>query len=274
LTGAETSTYFNLVNNLQFNLGRPDLDVFLFLARVTIAGGTLSLTEQLAISQLVVDMKAAGIWSKMKAIYPFVGASAAACAQNLKSSNFTGTFTATGWVFSSLGVKPNVAYMDTNFIASNELNLNSVHVCQYFNEGTDLIPDAAFDCGARVSGVGDLSVSWRYSDNGTYLRISTLANQFNSLMASNSGFRLASRTSSVLTKAYVNNTNVYTDTSTSVGLPTINMYIGRQNVNGTPQLASSKRIAFTSFGDGLTDIEASNLYTAVQRFQTTLGRQV
>lgn len=32
--------------------------------------------------------------------------------------------------------------------------------------------------------------------------------------------------------------------------------------------------AFASIGDGLTDTEAVNFYTAVQRFQTTLGRQV
>ena len=37
---------------------------------------------------------------------------------------------------------------------------------------------------------------------------------------------------------------------------------------------SSKECAFASIGDGLTDTEAANLYTAVQVFQTTLGRQV
>ena len=50
----------------------------------------------------------------MKAIYPMVGASAAACAQNLKSSSFTGTFTS-GWTFASSGVTPNgtSAYFNT-----------------------------------------------------------------------------------------------------------------------------------------------------------------
>ena len=37
---------------------------------------------------------------------------------------------------------------------------------------------------------------------------------------------------------------------------------------------SSKELAFASIGDGLTDAEAANFYTAVQAFQTTLGRQV
>jgi hypothetical protein len=36
----------------------------------------------------------------------------------------------------------------------------------------------------------------------------------------------------------------------------------------------SSRFAFASIGDGLTDTQASNLYAAVQAFQTTLSRNV
>ena len=67
--------------------GFVDPDAAAFFARVTAAGGTLSATEQTAVNTLVVTMKADGTWTPMKAIYPMVGASAAACAQNLKSSS-------------------------------------------------------------------------------------------------------------------------------------------------------------------------------------------
>ena len=62
-----------------------DADAQAFFDRVTTAGGSLSATEKTAVNQLVLDMKSYSIWSKMKAIYPMVGASSAACAQNLKS---------------------------------------------------------------------------------------------------------------------------------------------------------------------------------------------
>ena len=75
-----------------------DPDYLAFYNRVITAGGSLSTTEQTATEQLVKDLKAYGIWAKMKAIYPIVGASAAACAQNLKSSSFTGSFSS-GWTF-------------------------------------------------------------------------------------------------------------------------------------------------------------------------------
>jgi hypothetical protein len=36
----------------------------------------------------------------------------------------------------------------------------------------------------------------------------------------------------------------------------------------------NKETAFASIGDGLTDGEADNFYTSVQKFNTTLGRQI
>jgi hypothetical protein len=86
--------------------GGFDADAQAFFDRVTTAGGTLTTTEQNATNQLVLDMKADGTWTPMLAIYPMVGASAAACAQNLKSASFTGTFTS-GWTFASTGVLGN-----------------------------------------------------------------------------------------------------------------------------------------------------------------------
>jgi hypothetical protein len=51
------------------------------------------------------------------------------------------------------------------------------------------------------------------------------------------------------------------------------MYIGAYGAL-TPDLFSTKESAFASIGDGLTDAEAANFYTAVQAYQTTLGRAV
>ncbi len=43
------------------------------------------------------------------------------------------------------------------------------------------------------------------------------------------------------------------------------------NLNST---YANREYAFASIGDGLNDTEAANFYTAVQTFQTTLGRNV
>ena len=120
--------------------GGFDPDAQAFFDRVTTAGGTLTTTEKNATNQLVLDMKSAGIWSSMKAIYPMVGASAAACAQNLKSSSFTGTFSS-GWTFASTGVTGNgtSAYMDTSLIPSTSLSASSV-IIFYGSLNTKMVP--------------------------------------------------------------------------------------------------------------------------------------
>jgi hypothetical protein len=47
-------------------------------------------------------------------------------------------------------------------------------------------------------------------------------------------------------------------------------------LNTNPLFGSNttSAMAFASIGDGLTQTNVDDLYTAVQRFQTTLGRQV
>lgn len=134
-------------SNLVWNSIDPDVQAF--FDRVTVAGGTLSTTEQSSIIQLVADLKSYSIWSAMKAIYPMVGASAAACSQNLKSSSFTGTFTS-GWTFSSSGIVSNgtSAYFNTNCRAV--ANLNNFDL-SWARTGSSGSWNGAFD-GARVVG--------------------------------------------------------------------------------------------------------------------------
>jgi hypothetical protein len=139
----ENTTYYYRVRAA---LG-VDEDAVAFFGRVYTAGGSLTYTEVTATQQLVADMKAASIWTPMKAIYPMVGASAAACAQNLKSSSFTGTFTS-GWTFASTGVTPNgtSAYMDTAMNQSTNLSNDSVSLCYYSRTNSTL---NAFDIGGN-----------------------------------------------------------------------------------------------------------------------------
>ena len=75
-------------------------------AFVTAAGLTSS-TQASAINTLVTSLKSAGIWTKMKAIYPMVGGSAASHKFNLKDpKDLDGSYRISfvnGWVHSSSG---------------------------------------------------------------------------------------------------------------------------------------------------------------------------
>jgi hypothetical protein len=251
-----------------------DADAAAFFDRVTTAGGTLTTTEKTAVNQLVLDLKANSLWAPMKAIYPWVGASAAACAQNLKSSSFTGTFSS-GWTFASTGVTPNgtSAYMDTNIRPSTDLQLNNVHLTSYL---ATTVNELGCQIGV-IDSVNGLFAFWYYTPlEGLFARTNSATNTFIFVDATRkAGFRLLSRTSSNLSKHFLNNTNSYTSTGLSNALPIYKIFIGaRATGNSTATDFSAIKQNFASIGDGLTDTQASNFYTAVQAFQTTLSRQV
>lgn len=261
------------------SIGQIDADALAFFNRVTTAGGTLSPTEQTAVNTLVIKMKADGIWTKMKAIYPMVGASAAACSQNLKSSSFTGTFTS-GWTFASTGVTPNgtSAYMDTSLIPDNILALNNTHLAVYIR--TNSIGNL-YDIGTNDNATTFLPLfktnTRNNSSNWEILQYSFQAGQILNISNSDSrGFYLMSRISNISNKGYKNGSlsGTITTANNQTRISKWSIYIGASNNNGSAGEFSNRQNAFASIGDGLTDTEASNFYTAVQAFQTTLSRNV
>lgn len=244
-----------------------DPDAAAFFARVAAAGGTLSNTEKTATNQLVLDMKSYGIWTSMKAVYPMVGASAAACAQNLKSSSFTGTFTS-GWTFASTGVTPNgtSAYMDTGLTPSTSLSQNSASMGIYSRTNVA----AQYSDYGVYDGVGFLQRTRRATDTGGGYANATDKYTTNT---SSLGFYCLSRISSSNFSFYKNGVGTLF-TSISLGIPALKSWLGACNLFGSILEPSVREIAFHYISDGLTDTQASNFYTAVQTFQTTLSRQV
>jgi hypothetical protein len=245
-----------------------DADWLAYYNRVIAAGGTLSTTEQNATKTLVADLKSAGIWSSMKAVYPMVGASAAACAQNLKSSSFTGTFTS-GWTFASTGVTPNgtSAYFNTTVKNNTNLTDRASHWSAYFrtlgNNGFHGYYSAAAGAvfGVQPNATNQISVG--------------LNNLLSSGAASVVGYLVGSVNSSTSAKLYRNNSNVYSITNpSSLDSYSLDFYLGALNSVGSPILYATQQIAFSSLGDNLTDTQASNLYTAVNSFQVSLSRNV
>lgn len=251
--------------------GGYDADAQAFFDRVTTAGGTLTTTEKNATNQLVLDMKSAGIWSAMKAVYPMVGASAAACAQNLKSSSFTGTFTS-GWTFASTGVTGNgtSSYMDSGgFNSAANLSLNSAHISYYSrtNSSSSMV----------MAGTQSLYVLGRWTN---YHANNSVESNLGGIStgATTAGFFMSNRTVGTEMKYQINGSIQTDSTSTAATASTTEstpLYMGCQNTASFGiRLFNDYSTAFYSLGDGLTDTQASDFYTAVQTFQTTLSRQV
>ena len=84
---------------------------------------------------------------------------------------------------------------------------------------------------------------------------------------------LSNKQSATTLKHIKNSAILKTTTVVNTGFTsTQNLFLNNYATGTT--FSSGSRCAFASIGDGLTDTQASNFYTAVQAMQTTLSRQV
>jgi hypothetical protein len=249
----------------------PDAQAFITAAAIT------DNTQKNAINTLVLDLKSNGIWTKMKAIYPIVGGTASQHKFNLKDPRdldaaFRLTF-ATGWTHSATGMTPLNTFANTFFNSNSFGLLNSHHISYYSRSNVNL---TQVEIG-NASGTSANNLNARFT-NVSYFRINaTISGTLGYISAADTdsrAFYIGNRTASNVVNGWRNSVKITSGTLASVGLPNNNIYIGAFNNGGTATNNTTKQCAFASIGDGLTDTDAANFYTAVQAFQTSLGRQV
>jgi hypothetical protein len=248
----------------------PDAQAFITAAAIT------DPTQQAAIDNLVKGLKSDNIWTKMKAIYPFVGGTASTHKWNLKDPRdldaaFRLVFNG-GWTHSSNGATPNGTngYADTKLIPSSVLSLNSSHVSGYTRTNTSVL--APLLSSENATTYNDGIFIWpKYTGNLYSVRVNDINSDSATAVANTQGMHLATRTASNVKKYIYNTTQILSATTVSSALNVSSIYIGASRNNAN---YSTHQMAFSSIGDGLTDTEASNLYTRVQAFQTALSRQV
>jgi len=256
-------SYYPLISIMPKSSFDPDAQAFITAAAITDS------TQQNAINTLVVSLKGYSIWTKFKAIYPIVGGVASSHAVNLKTPGTHNLTFATGVTHSSTGMIGNgtTGYANTNLSPSTILLQNSTHYSFYSRTNLNL---SQIEMGAGVF----LNILQIRTTGITYHRVngSALAQHAdgNSL-----GFYTGNRTASTVINAWKNGVKIVTGATTASAPPTANnIFILGLNNSGVLNSPSTKECAFSSIGNGLTDTEAANFYTAVQAYQTTLGRSI
>jgi len=237
------------------------------------AAGITDSTQQTAIKTLVNDLNGYGLWSKMKAIYPMVGGNANAHSYNLKDiTKFQITWSG-GLTHSSTGVLPNGTngYGNTGLTPSLSLLQNSTSVSFYSRTNTNTGWDFGSAGGSSYSNI--IAGNIRYSDIYFYPTNDTTYN-ITVYNGSGLGYFIQSRTGASTVSAFKNSSKLVTGTSPSASLSAYPIFLFTFNNMGSPFTYGNKECAFFSIGDGLTDTDASNLYTIIQNYQTILNRQV
>ena len=245
------------------------------------AAGITDTTQKSAINTLVTDLKTANIWTKMKALYPFVGGTASQHKFNLKDPrDLDAAFRLTlfgGLTHDSNGMIGNGSngYCVTNLIASTILDKDSISL-SFYSRTSDTFGANSNEINLNSSYTPAGFLSLRTNNKTAGFAASALGNDdTDGVLGSNttSGFALSTKTGANSTRKYFKN-------GTLIGSNALNVSTNLQNNsvaflgNVTTSINSKNNCAFASIGNGLTDGEAANLYTAVQAYQTTLNRQV
>jgi hypothetical protein len=262
-----------IINSYIFGGFDADAQAFITAAAIT------DNTQKNAINNLVINLKAAGIWSKMKAVYPFVGGTAATHKFNLKNpadtnAAFRLSFIG-GWTHTATGALPNGtnAYANTFLDTQNDLSLNSGHFSFYSRTN---LPTAAIriDMGALRPSPDSYSDLNSSNSNLTYFRFNNGVAYDSVASANSTGFYIGSRTASNIIKTYKNGSTVLSGTAVSSSTSNIDIYIGAVNSNGSPLYYANRECALASIGDSLTDTEALVFNQIVEGYQYELSRNI
>lgn len=252
-----------------------DADADAFIA----AAGITDTTQKSAIQTLVVDLKAASLWSKLIAIYPIVGGTASTHKWNLKDPRDLDAAFRIVWegsiTHSATGAKGNGGAGNT-FVLPQDLALNSASLWYYSTENITGTGD--IEMGLNSGGNTYLHMALDYNGSSGYSGVNSSESAITRVTPSNV-FMGVNRIVSNEFKAFVNGSVHQTVSTASGALNTtgqnITILSGRWADGVLTSLAapSPRECAFAAIGDGLTDTEAADLHTAVTTYQTTLGRE-
>jgi hypothetical protein len=270
---------------MAFSFGKmndPDATLFIQVSEIT------GSTQRGAIVDLVKDLKSNNLWSKMRAIYPFVGGTAATHKWNLKDPRdvdaaFRLTFSG-GWTHSTSGSLPNGtnAYANTYFVPGNNLSAGDAHLSYYSRTNTSASATTmGCDDGASSATGKYFRMTIRYTNDlgATIISAPNVGISYFGVTDAR-GLFMANAPSAIVRQLFRNGVSLATSSQQSYGPnelnTTQNVYLSAlRSPSFNPAIEyDNKECAFATLGSSLTAAEAATFYTIVQKYQTTLGRQV
>jgi hypothetical protein len=228
-----------------------------------------------ALNTMDLSLISAGLDTKMKALYPFVGGTASTHKYNFMDARdldaaFRLTFSG-GWTHSSTGALPNWtnAYANSYLTPITSLSLNNNHI-SFYSRTQNVSNGVDIGTGNGTVNMLDIEITYggRYYENNQSIYSSPFSYTFTTGLFTNS------RIVSGSFKGYRNGASEGTISIATTGRSSYPIFIGARNSVGLPAFYANRECALASIGDGLTDGEAATFYTITQTFQTSLSRQV
>ena len=255
-----------------------DADALAYISEVETQGGTLSTTDKEAIDNLYIGLKADGLYSKIKYMYPFMGGTADSHAvEGVQPTDADYTITWSGGLTSSLahtsaGVDSTISTGVGVFARTPAEIHSSVNDVSFGAYVSSALPNGAnFIIGTDVTSNRRYQMNIAISTDEVYVGI---GNSNFALYVNGSepiGTWIGSRTSSTLVTIYKNGSSVATETTSNAGATLAIADIGLFSLpNGTNPFDGVTGLIFGA--DGFDATEAANMTSRIETLMTAIGR--
>lgn len=244
-----------------------------FFAEQIALGQTLSTTEKNATNSLCVALRNFGLLPKLTfPIYPLVGGTATSHSVNLIDPSANQIIWHGTVVHNSAGITGDgsTGYGDTGLLPET-VGANG-GMSSYVNViGTNPNENVS---GSELSD-GSEAYYINLTNAGVYYGAWGQSNIAESFTAPTAGMFSINRTSGTALRLDKNGTQVASSsTATTPSATGFSFFVLGINQGGGLSLASNATLALQAYHQGLSSTDSANFYTAVQAFQTTLGRQI
>lgn len=238
------------------------------------AASITDVTQQAAINNLVIALKADSLWSKMYYIYPWVGGTAAKHSYNLIDPALYQLIFNGGWTHGSTGGTPNgtTGYATTGFATNLVTSINSV-AHGFYCRTNQASPAWKVDYGASDAIYGN--GVWMVAKNSGKIWGGAYSNNaYDETTTGTQGLLVLSRESSSGRTGYRNAVALATDAIGITSQSSEEIVIGAINQAGTIGDYSDREHSLTFLSDGLTASQETDLDTIVLAYETALSRNV
>lgn len=253
---------------------------------------TFNLKEVEALNFLVIKLLDANLWNKCKAIYPFVGRSAACHALNLRNPNRHNIRWYGSVTHNENGATGGGGYGNTLF-ALGLLTTNDIHLSVYSATNWNDADYSSNLMGASAPTVQKLTLKgatsrYTYSCGDGYFEAGFLVNDARHIEAYGLIMGVDSQVCYVNGRQYgitgvnpttfvPNGTTNQIDAKNNAVIDSLDQYpvmlFTHDNFGGV-STESLTNIRFASIGNGMTSSEVATFYSIVEGFQSILGRAV
>lgn len=267
----------------QATVATPSVDssTTAWVAAVVANGGSVSAGRQTTVNNLIVGLKADGVWTKLDRLWLFAGENAASALTDLVADVLATATGSPAFVadrgYTGVDADPATVYIDSNTNTTSlggNYTTNSAHVSAWSNTNTVSSANGGAIMGFYTAGGSRTYIFPRYPGDVAFIEANEPSPEFAGTASTDStGHWVADRTDASTETAYRNGA-VFANPNMAAATPsnTNCVFLAAHELgSGTNKTGSACQLAMGSIGGGLTGTDVTNFYNRLRTYMTAVG---